>query len=161
MLLPYPLFIPGKINRHMYSRWKYYCYHQNAKYFLLPFKLSLFLAKVAALNPFASIFVEYCRLVHGFFSVLLPIWYSYRSSIYCDSNSCLSFTLLKVLAKSNGNRARKSDNYRDSWKSDNFWERAIKKEAKNWYQISQYWKNEWLDGNIFISYFGGSNNIFF
>ena len=26
--------------------------------------------------------------------------------------------------------------------------------------LSQYWKNEWLDGNIIISYFGGSNNIF-
>ena len=33
-------------------------------------------------------------------------------------------------------RARKSDNYRyrDSWKSDNFRERAIKKEAKNFIQ---------------------------
>ena len=26
--------------------------------------------------------------------------------------------------------------------------------------LSQYWKNELLDGNIIISYFGGSNNIF-
>ena len=26
--------------------------------------------------------------------------------------------------------------------------------------ISQYWKNESLDGTIIISYFGGSNNIF-
>jgi hypothetical protein len=26
--------------------------------------------------------------------------------------------------------------------------------------LSQYWKNEWLDVNIIISYFGGSNNIF-
>ena len=26
--------------------------------------------------------------------------------------------------------------------------------------LSQYWKNEWLDGSIIISYFGGSNNIF-
>ena len=26
--------------------------------------------------------------------------------------------------------------------------------------LSQYCKNEWLDGNIIISYFGGSNNIF-
>ena len=24
----------------------------------------------------------------------------------------------------------------------------------------QYWKNKWLDSNIFISYSGGSNNIF-
>ena len=26
--------------------------------------------------------------------------------------------------------------------------------------LSQYWKNEWFDGTIIISYFGGSNNIF-
>ena len=29
--------------------------------------------------------------------------YRYRSSNYCDSNSCRSFTLLKALAKSKGN----------------------------------------------------------
>jgi hypothetical protein len=29
--------------------------------------------------------------------------YSYRSSNYCDSNSCRSFTLFKALAKSNSN----------------------------------------------------------
>ena len=64
--------------------------------------------------------------------------YSYHSANYCDSNSCRSFTLLKALAKSNGNliaialRARKSDNYRyrDSWKSNNFRERAIKEKQK-------------------------------
>jgi hypothetical protein len=26
--------------------------------------------------------------------------------------------------------------------------------------LSQYWKNEWLDDSIIISYFGGSINIF-
>ena len=26
--------------------------------------------------------------------------------------------------------------------------------------LSQHWKNEWFDGSINISYFGGSNNIF-
>jgi hypothetical protein len=46
------------------------------------------------------------------------------------------FTLLKALAKSNGNLFAitfKSDNYRyrNSWNSDNFREEAIKKEAKN------------------------------
>ena len=47
---------------------------------------------------------QFSRFVHGFFSVLLPIWYSYRNSNYCDSNSCCSFRLLKaVLAKSNNN----------------------------------------------------------
>ena len=81
-------------------------------------------------------------------------------------------------------RARKSVNYcyRDSWKSDNFRERAIKKEAKNWYKkrmqkglrviilqgaiekssllLSLYWKFEWLDGTIIISNFSVSNKIF-
>ena len=64
--------------------------------------------------------------------------YSCLSSNYCDINSFHFFTLLKALAKRNGNlfaialRARKSDNYRFrvSWKRDNFRERAIKKEAK-------------------------------
>ena len=111
-------------------------------------------------------------------SFLYCLPYSYRSSNYCDSNSCRSFTLLKALAKSNGNLfaiAFKSDNYRyrDSWKSDNFRERAIKKEQrtdtkkdlqgaieKSPLLLSQYWKSEWLDGKIIISYFGGSNNIF-
>ena len=49
--------------------------------------------------------------------------YSYRSSNYCDINSCCSFTPLKVLAKSNGNLFAivfKSKNYCycDSWKSN-------------------------------------------
>ena len=80
-------------------------------------------------------------------------------------------------------RARKSNNYRyrDSWKSDNFRERAIKKSKelipkrmqkelrvitlqgaieKSPILLSQYWKSEWLDDTIIISYFGGSNNIF-
>ena len=26
--------------------------------------------------------------------------------------------------------------------------------------LSQYWKNEWFDGSIIISYFDGSNNMF-
>ena len=113
--------------------------------------------------------------------------YSYRSSNYCDSNSCRSFTLLKALAKSNGNLfaiAFNSDNYRerDSWKSENFKKEAIKKRSKELIPkrmqiglnvitlqgviekspilLSQYWKIEWLDGSIIISHFGGSNNIF-
>ena len=127
--------------------------------------------------------LQFCKSLYCF-----P--YSYRSSNYCDSNSCRFFTLLKALAKSNvifslpPLRARKSDNYRyrDSLKSDNFRERTIKKTSKELIQkrmqrglrvitlqgaikkspilLSQYWKNEWLDGNIIISYFGGSNNIF-
>ena len=59
------------------------------------------IAKVVAL--LLQFLYEFCRLVHGFFSVLHCIPYSYRSSNYCDSNSWSSFTLLKALAKSNGN----------------------------------------------------------
>ena len=108
----------------MYSRRKYYCYHQNAKQ-------------------------------------LLPIQYSYRSSNYCDSNSCRSYTLLKALAKSNGNLiaiAFKSEKERQLSKE------AIKKRSKELIPkrmqrglrvitlqgaiekipilLSQYWKNE-------------------
>ena len=36
-------------------------------------------------------------------------------------------------------------------------QRAIEKSS---ILLSQYWKNEWLNGSIIISYFGGSNNIF-
>ena len=45
--------------------------------------------------------------------------YSYCSSNYRDSNSCLSFSLLKEISPL---RARKGDNYcyRDSWKSNNY-----------------------------------------
>ena len=39
--------------------------------------------------------------------------YSYRSSNYCDSNSCRSFTLLKALAKS------KSTHIAIAFKSEN------------------------------------------
>ena len=57
--------------------------------------------------------------------------------------------LLKALVKSNGNlitidfKSDKSDSYRyrDSWNSENFWKRAIKKEAKNWYQ--KEWKDDY------------------
>jgi hypothetical protein len=54
--------------------------------------------------------------------------------IYCNSNIGLfPFASYKVIALPTIATARKSDNYRyrDSWKSDNFRERAIKKEAKN------------------------------
>ena len=61
---------------------------------LLPIQLSLFRlncdSKVVALNPFASFFVDWFIA-----SFLYCFQYSYRSSNYCDSNSCRSFTLLK------------------------------------------------------------------
>ena len=60
------------------------------------------------------------------------------SFLYCFLYSCRSLTLFKALAKSNINlfaiafKSEKSDNYRyrDSLKSDNFRERAVKKEEK-------------------------------
>ena len=71
-------------------------------------------------------------------------------------------------------RARKSANYCycDGWKSDNFREQAIqKKQRTDNKKVAKRIKNdnftcgnrekfEWLDGNITISYIGGSNNIF-
>ena len=81
---------------------------------------------------------EFCSLVHSFFPYCFP--YSYRSSNYCDSNSCRSLTLLKALAKSNGN----------------LFAIAFKSERERRLSLN----NEWLDGTINISYFGGSNNIF-
>ena len=64
--------------------------------------------------------------------------------VICYSNSCRSFTLLKALAKSNGN----------------LFAISFKSEKEQQLSLSQYWKFEWLDGTIIISYFGGSNNIF-
>ena len=60
------------------------------------------IAKVAALNLFASFLYRFCRLVHGLFSILLTLLYSYGSSNYWNSISCRSFTLLKAIAKRNG-----------------------------------------------------------
>ena len=61
-------------------------------------------------------------MVHGFFSVLLPIVIA-LPTIATALYSCRAFTLLKESAKSN-------DNIFDiDFKSDNFRERAIKKET--------------------------------
>ena len=128
----------------LYSQRKYYCYHQNAKYLKKNGNLAIAILDFSILLPiWLSLFQicdsKSCRswsLWLNFFMSFVDWFiasYSYRSSNYCDSY----LTLLKALAKSNGNLfAFKSDNYRyhDSWKSDNFRERAIKKEAMNWYQ---------------------------
>ena len=55
------------------------------------------IAKVVALNLFASIFVSGPLFMASF---LYCSFYSFCSSYYCDSNSCRSFTFLKVIAKS-------------------------------------------------------------
>ena len=53
--------------------------------------------KLSLLISLLQFLYEFCRLVHGFFSVLLPIQLS--ASNYWDSNSCRSFSLLKTIAK--------------------------------------------------------------
>ena len=118
--------------------------------------------------------------LHGFFSVLLPI--QLRSSNYCDSNSFRSFTLLKALVKSNSNLFAivfKSGKERQLSLSRQLEERKLQREShqkrskelipksmqkvlrvitlqgaieKSPMLLSQYWKNECLDGNIIISY---------
>ena len=57
-------------------------------------KLSLLISLLKFLYEFVDWFMA---------SILYCFPYSYRSSNYCDSNSCCYFTLLKALAKSNGN----------------------------------------------------------
>ena len=120
-----------------------YC---DSKYrtFLYCFPFSYWSANFA-IAKVVALCLNFCMSFEDWFiaSFLYCFPYSYRSSNSCDSNSCLSFPLLKALAKSNCNLiaiAFKSEMI----KSDNKW----------------YWKNEWLDGNIIISYFGDSNNIF-
>ena len=98
--------------------------------------------------------------------------YSYRNSNYCDSNRCSSFTLLKALAKCDGNLfaiAFKSER-EPSKKSKELIPKRMQRGLrvlplqgsieKSPILLSQYWKNEWLDCTINILYFGGSNNIF-
>ena len=62
---------------------------------------------VIALNPFASILKIGSWL---FFLYCFP--YNYRSSNYCDSNSCRSFTLIKAIPK------RKSSHIAIAFKSE-------------------------------------------
>ena len=89
--------------------------------------------------------------------------YSYRSSNYCDSNSCRSFTLLKALAKSNGiaivgraitierkpsKKKQRTDTKKDvkRTRSDNF--TRSNREKSN--IVIAILKNELLDGTINI-----------
>ena len=78
-------------------------------------------AKVVALNLFASFVYRFCKLVHGYFSILLPTYkFSYN---YFDSKNCRSFTPLK------------SDNFRESNQEKK--QRAdIKNEAKKFKVIT-------------------------
>ena len=109
---------------------------------------------------------------------------SYRSSNYCNSNSCRSFTLLKALAKSNGNLFATVFKWREratniifaivgraitlerepskiKQRSDTKrMQRRLRVIEKSSILLSQYWKFKCIDGTIIISYFGGSNNNF-
>ena len=129
---------------HKYSRQKYYCY--------LPSKCKIIFVTVYKWSLF-----QYCFRNIGLFSIdphfvialptfrqqklsvlisLLQYLYEFAdwfmvSFLYCfPSNYCDSkkFTVIFLLSPL---RARKSENYRNSWKSNNFRERALKKEAKN------------------------------
>ena len=103
-------------------------YVQLTKILLLPQKFKIIML------PSTHSFFQYCDSNIWLFTIVPPLFIA--SNNY-NSNSCRSFVLVNTLAKSNGKfKTRKSDNYhyRDSWKSDNFIERAIKKEAKNWYK---------------------------
>ena len=62
---------------------------------LIPIYLSLFQLCLSLCFNFCISFVDWFMA-----SFLYCFPYSYRSSKYCDSNSCRSFTLLKALAKS-------------------------------------------------------------
>ena len=96
---------------------------------------------------------------------------SFRSSNYCDSSSCRSFSLLKALAKSISNIfaiAFKSENFRESHQKRS--KELIHKRMQRGLRVitlqgaiekspillSQYWKFELLGGTIINSYFSGA-----
>ena len=64
------------------------------------------IAKVVALNIFATFLYWFCTLICGFFSVLLYAELislnSYRTSNFRNSNSFRSFSILKAIFKSEG-----------------------------------------------------------
>ena len=117
-------------------------------------------------------------------SFLYCFLYSYRTSNYCESNSCRSFTLLKALAKSIGNliaiafksekttigraitlerkpskKKQRTDTKKDAKriKSDNF--TRSNREKYN-IAIAILEKLQFLNGNKNYYDFYGSNNIF-
>ena len=83
-----------------YSRRKYYAtikMRNNLCYLLIMVIFPIF-------SNFSLCFSFYMSFVVWFMTSFLYCFpYIYRSSNYCDSNSCRSLTLLKALAKSNGN----------------------------------------------------------
>ena len=85
------------------QKWKFfqYCDSNIGLFFIAPhLVIALPTLRQQKLSLLISLY-EFCRLVMASFLYCFP--YSYRSSNYCDSNSCRSFTLLQALAKSNSN----------------------------------------------------------
>ena len=75
------------IHFNVYSRRKYYCYHLNTKYFFYDSNIGFFSIaphliialptlrsqKLSLLISLLQFMYYFCRLVHAFFSILLPI----------------------------------------------------------------------------------------
>ena len=121
--------------------------------FLVHYQTLYFSNIAIALNRSLSLSFNFCiSFVEWFMASFVYCFpYSYRSSNYCDSNSCRSFTLLKALAKS------KSKHIAIAFKSNNFTftivGRAIPSQearGKSPILLSQYWKNEEFDSALII-----------
>ena len=123
---------------------------------------------IAKLSLLIHFLYKFCDWFLASFLYCFP--YSYRSSNYCNSNSCRSFNLNKtVIFSLSPLRAitLESEPSKKKQKTDTKWMqrglRVITLQGaieKSQILLSQYWKNESLDANIIVSYFGGSNNIF-
>ena len=83
--------------------------------FLFSYRSSNFSIAKLSLSLCFNFRISFVDLFMAYFLYCFP--YSYRSSKYCDSNSCRSLTLLKALAKSKSthiaiaSRARRSNNF--------------------------------------------------
>ena len=118
---------------YIYSRRKYYCYHQNAKSFLLPFKNDIFSNIAIAILDF---------------SLLLPIQLSLFQ--ICNKRHQRKVTVIFSLS---GFRVRESDNYRygNSWKSENFreGEPSKKKQRTDTKKSNNVIVNDWMATYLF------------
>ena len=111
----------------IYSRLKYYFYHQNAKWFLLPFKN----------GNFSNIAIEL-----------------ERTTIIAIAIVGRAITLERKPSK----KKQRTDTKKNAKRIKGY--NFTRSNGKSLILLSQYWKNEWLDGTLIISYFSGSNNIF-
>ena len=122
----------------LYSRRKYYCYHQNTKWFLVLFKVVIFLNiglfsfasnLVIALNVFTSIFVWVLKISSWFLFCI-------ASHIVLALSTIVTAIVVALLRSY-------------------FRKRVIKRDEK---RIKSDYKEQFLDG--IVSHFYGSNNIF-